>query len=263
MNEKKKTLILLFVCFFVVALIVFSSMLEEGKSKKYLSDFYNNFKSTENKLVMIGRDNCSWCSLFKPILDSMSEHYDFEFLYVNTNELTNSTFNKLLNQINVDSEDFGTPYTIVVRDEKVIDSLGGYVNEPELLDFLIENGFVDEDEDTILDYINYDDYEKLLKSKDKEIVVISQTSCTYCIKSKPILSKISSEYDLDINVLEVNTIDEEDSEKFSKSLSYFEEENWGTPLMLIIKNGNVIADANGLLDYDGYISLFKDNGLIK
>ena len=34
-------------------------------------------------------------------------------------------------------------------------------------------------------------------------------------------------------------------------------------LTLIVKNGEVIDSANGLLDYDGYVELFSKNGLVK
>ena len=63
--------------------------------------------------------------------------------------------------------------------------------------------------------------------------------------------------------MNITKLSEEETEKFNNSLKYLSENEWGTPLTLIIKNGEVIDSANGLLDYDGYVKLFEDNGLIK
>ena len=96
MDEKKKMFILLGIVGIIILFIAIGSVIEDNKSKSYLKEFYSDLNGNENSLIMIGRDNCSWCQLFKPTLDYMSDKYDFDFTYVNTNELTNSAFNKML-----------------------------------------------------------------------------------------------------------------------------------------------------------------------
>ena len=263
MDEKKKMIVLCGVALGIVLFIIIGSLFESSKSSKYLNDFYSALNESENKLVMIGRDNCSWCQLFKPTLDFMSEKYDFSYVYVNTNELTNSTFNKMLKDINVDSSSFGTPLTVVVRDGSVVDSLNGYTDEVDLLDFLKKYNFVSDDAKLVMNYLDYNGYKKILKSDKTNIVVVGQTSCTYCIKAKPILNEVASEYGVTINYLNVTNLSDEESNKFNDSLDYLKDNEWGTPLTLIIKNGKVIDSANGLLDKDGYIDLFKNNGILK
>ena len=71
MNEKKKIIILLSIIGAIILFIFIGSLYESKKSKKYLDDFYSAFNGSEAKLVMIGRDNCSWCQLFHPSLDYM------------------------------------------------------------------------------------------------------------------------------------------------------------------------------------------------
>jgi len=263
MNEKKKVTILLGIVFCVILFIIIGSIYENSKSKKYLKDFYSAFNGSENKLVMIGRDNCSWCQLFKPSLDFMHDNYNLEYLYINTNELTSSSFNKLLKEIGVKSEEFGTPYTVVVSNGKVVDSLNGYTDEVELLDFLKKYKFVSNDVKLPLNYIDYSSYKKILKSSDTNIVVIGQTSCGYCIKAKPILNQIAVDKKVKINYLNITNLSDEEKNKFGESLSYLKENDWGTPLTLIIKDGKVIDSLNGLRDYDGYLELFDKNGLVK
>ena len=61
----------------------------------------------------------------------------------------------------------------------------------------------------------------------------------------------------------ITNLTSEESGKLSKYVSYLGENEWGTPLTLIVNNGKVVDSANGLLDYDGYVKLFRDNGFIK
>lgn len=262
MNEKKKLFILLMIGVVIVLVTVLGVFLENSKSEKYLKEFYSYFEGSEDRLVLIGRDDCSWCMLYQPVLNFYKDEYEFEYTYVNTNKLTESSLNKLLDKIGVDSSDFGTPMTLVVSNGEVVDSIHGYANEPDLVDFLQDYDFLDENEGLVVDYIDYDDYEKLLKSKENEILVIGQTTCSYCIKAKPILNKIAVEKSVDIHYLDLTKLDSEDLEKVQNSLDYFSTNEWGTPLTLIIRKGKVVDSANGLLDYDGYVELFENNDLI-
>lgn len=264
MDEKKKIIVLIGIVVSVVLFIVLGSIYESSKSKKYLKEFYDAFNSNENKLVMIGRDNCSWCQLFKPSLDFMHDNYGLEYTYVNTNELTSSSLNKLLKEIGVDSSNFGTPYTVVVKEGKVVDSLNGYADEADLFEFLKKYHFIASDEKLLLNYIDYSGYKKVISSTGTNILVIGQTSCGYCIKAKPILNQIVADKNIKINYLNITNLSDEERQKFTSKLDYFNDNTeWGTPLTLIIKDGKVIDSANGLLDYDGYLDLFEKNGLVK
>lgn len=263
MNEIKKVFVLLVIVFVLILLVISGSIYENSQSKKYLKEFYSDFNGTTDKLILIGRDNCSWCELFKPILDGMKDNYGFEYTYVDTNELTSSVFNKLLKDISVSKDDFGTPLTLVVKDGMVVDSISGFVDEKALLEFLKKNSFVDESEELLINYIDYSDYKKLLKSNEKEVLVVGQTGCSYCIKAKSHLNRIIAEKNIEINFINVDELDEDEITKFTDSLDFFSENEWGTPLMLIIQDGKVLDYSNGLLEYDGYINLLNDVGMFK
>ena len=263
MDEKKKITVLISVMAAIILLIVVGSFYESAKSKKYLKDFYSAFKSDEGKLVMIGRDDCGWCQLFKPNLDYISEKYGFDFLYVNTNKLTSSVLKKLLKDINVSESDFGTPLTLYVKGGSVVDSISGYADETVLFDFLKNYKLVSADSKLPLNYIDYNGYKGVAKSTENKILVLGQTTCQYCIKSKLILNKIVDNYGILINYLDITNLTSEEREKLPKYISYLSDNEWGTPLTLIVKNGEVIDSANGMLDYDSFVKLFKDNGFIK
>ena len=263
MNEKKKLSILLGIVVVTVLMIVIGSLYEGHKSNKYLDEFYAAFNGSESKLVMIGRDNCGWCQLFKPTLDYMSENFGLDYIYVNTNELTSSGLHKLLKSISVSEDEFGTPLTVIVKGGEVVDSLNGYTDETDVLDFLKEHKLVAEDSKLALNYVDYNGYKSVVKSSEKKILVLGQTTCSHCIKVKPILGNISKEYGITINYLDITKLSDEERGKFSKYLPYLDENDWGTPLTVIVKNSEVIDSINGELDYDGYVEFFKKNELIK
>jgi len=76
MNEKKKLFVLLMVVVGIVLFTIIGSVIESNKSTKYLDKFYSDLNGTENKLVLIGRDDCSWCKLYQPVLDFYKEQYN-------------------------------------------------------------------------------------------------------------------------------------------------------------------------------------------
>ena len=263
MDEKKKIVVLLSIIAWVGLLIIGGSKHESHDSKKHLSDFYSAFNGNEYKLVMIGRDDCSWCQLFKPNLDFMHDNYGVDYIYVNTNKLTNGVFNKLLDDIGVDKNSFGTPLTVVVRDGKVVDSINGYVDEKDLFDFLKKYNFISTDAKLPLNYVDYNGYKSVVKSNDNKILILGQTTCSHCIKVKPILGNIALKYGITINYLDITKLSDDERGKFTKYLTYLSENDWGTPLALIVNNGEVIDSVNGELDYDGYVDFFRENGFIK
>ena len=264
MDEKKKMLVLFGIVIATFLAILIGSICEGSSSKKYLNEFYSALNGSENKLVMIGRDNCSWCQMFKPSLDFMHDNYGLDYIYVNTNELTSSTFNKMLKDIKVDPDSFGTPLTVVVSNGEVVDSLNGFTDEVDLFDFLKKYDFIDQNAELKLNYVDYNGYKKVISSDEASILVIGQTTCGYCIKAKPILNQIAIDKNVVINYLNMTKLSDSEKEKFTTKLDYFKDNpEWGTPLTLIVKNGEVIDSANGLLDYDGYVDLFSRNGLIK
>lgn len=264
MNETKKLYTIIAVIAALVILIGASVFASSIKGNKYVTMVDDAFASKENTLVLLGRPTCGYCNLLKPVLDSFSKKYNFSYKYVNTDEVGTSKLNSILDKFGVEQESFGTPYMAVVKNGKKIAEQEGYVEEDKLFDFLQKNGFIKEEEKLALHYIDYSKYKELLESGSKEIFVMVQTGCSHCEVVKPILEEIASEYNLNINILNIaNITSETDKTEFNKSLSYFDDKEWGTPLMLIVEDKNVKADKSGEATKEEYIKFFKENGYIK
>lgn len=264
MNELKKLYTILIVILVFVCIFIASAVSSHMKGKKYVEMVNNAFDSKETRLVYLGRPTCGYCSLLKPYLDSYSKKYDFKFDYINTDEVTKSQFQTILEKFDLSSDTFGTPYLAVVKDGKKVAEQHGYVAENKLFTFLQENGFINKEEKLYLDYIDYEKYNDLLKNGERELFVFVQTGCSHCENAKPVLEEIAKEYNVNIHVLNVSEFKDEDEQtNFTNSLSYYSENEWGTPLMLVVENKEVKASKEGAQSKDSYISFFKENGFIK
>ena len=263
MDEKKKMIVLVSIIAAVILLIVGGSIYENKKSEKLLSDFYNAFKSTDNKLIMVGSSSYTYNDSDKVILDQLSEEYGLDYFYIDVDELTQTCVNKVYSKVGVDKESFSGIFIVVAKDDQIVDSLTGYTNDVELLEFVKGYNLVSNDAKLVLNHVDYNGYKKVVKSDEVNILVLGQTTCGHCARVKPILSKISKDKNITINYLDLTKLSQEEHQKLSKYLPFLDELDWGTPLTVIVKNGEVLDYVNGALDYAGYVKLFKKNDLIK
>ena len=260
MNESKKMLIVVGVVIFA-ALGIFGFALAEGKKSE---DLYNEFESAfngeNNTLVYLGSSSCGYCQLLNPSLEDMKDRYDFSYVYVDASEISSSYLSKILEKLELSS--LGTPYLAVVSNGEVVDSQNGYADYDVTFEFLQENNIIAEDAQLLLNYIGYDEYEKLLNNKENSVVVVGQSTCGYCVQSKIILNKIAEEKNVEINYLNISYLTEEEGSELEASLDYFEEEQWGTPLMLIVKDGKLVDIIEQLVTEDEYIEFLEENEVL-
>ena len=267
MNEQKKIYILLGIAVAVVALILGVNFTTELKSKEVLKNLDEVVAKESKQIIVIGKDNCSYCQMFIPLLDYMKEQYSFDYTYINTNKITKNTLTKILKKLNINADDFGTPHLTLTENGNIVDEIAGYVDEKELLTFLQEYGFAKEDAKLSLNYIGMDEYRELINSSTPEVIVVGQTSCSHCMMAKPALLDIASRYGVKINYLNVTELKSEENgteliNEFNSSLDYLQNEEWGTPLMMVVKNKEVVATSNGYLSENDYVKFLKDQGII-
>ena len=102
---------------------------------------------------------------------------------------------------------------------------------------------------------------KRYQSDEKNIIVVGQSTCGYCVQAKLILNEIAEEKDVTINYLNVSYMTEEEGEKFESSLEYFEG-SWGTPVMMIVQDGKMIDIVEQLVTKDEYIEFLEENEVL-
>lgn len=267
MNEEKRLYILLGVVAAVIVLLFGMNFLNQYNSKKYLEKFEETLVKDDQQMILLAREGCIYCQMFTPLLDYMAEKYDFEYLYVDTDKLTDKALSTVLEKLDIEEDDFGTPHLSLVQSGNVISDIPGYADEQELLAFLKERKYADENATLPISYLTFDSYKEIIKSNTPQVIVVGQTSCSYCMKAKPALLSIADKYNVKINYLNMTDLsDLENSEtileEFNTSLTYLSEEEWGTPLMLVVQDGEVIGHSNGFVSEETYVNFLKEQGII-
>lgn len=101
------------------------------------------FKSSETKVIYMGRSTCGYCVQFLPNLQKAQEEYGYETLYLDISNVDDDGQSKI---VALDEEFFNenygaTPTVILVKDNKIVDSHVGYSEYEDYASFLEENGF--------------------------------------------------------------------------------------------------------------------------
>ena len=260
MNESKKMLVIIGVVIFSILGLVGFALAENKKVEQIYNQFVEAFNSEEKKLVYIGSSTCGYCQLLNPSLEDMKERYDFDYVYIDANEMNTSYLSKILKDLKLSS--LSTPYLAVVSKGKVVDTQKGYSDYDITFEFLQENEIISEDSKLSLNYIDYKEYEKLLKDDKESVIVVGQSTCHYCVEAKLILNDIAEKKDVKINYLNISYLTEDEGEKFESSLDYFEG-SWGTPIMMIVKDGKMIDIIEQLVTEDEYIDFLEENEVIE
>lgn len=117
-----------------------SNAVLEGTSG-YIEITYDEYKekidNNEHFIVVISREGCPYCELYKTVVEEVTDEYDIPIYYLDLAHMTNNEYIKLGTSNDYLMENsWGTPTTLYMYGEYVIDALGGYVDEEELEDFL-------------------------------------------------------------------------------------------------------------------------------
>ena len=159
-KQKDIVLILLVVVLLIVACIVTTTKKEninielpavvEGTpgTKTITYTEYEELMNQEKPfLVIIINDGCGYCEMYEPIVEEVAKEYNVPVNYLNLANLSSEEQTKL-NKSNsyLRTKQWGTPTTLFMYKDKVIDSIGQYVDKDELVSFIKENIKVDVNE---------------------------------------------------------------------------------------------------------------------
>lgn len=264
MNEKSKLIIVLSVIAAIILLVVGTYIADEMKSKKVYEQFEEVYNKNENTLVYIGKTTCGYCNLLTPSLNDMKERYNFEYLSIDVNTINSKYLTKILNMVDVKSiNDLGTPYLAIVSNGKMVDKQPGYVDYDKLFEFLQKNSVISKDEKLLLNYIGIEEYSKLIKQDEASIIVVGQSTCSYCVKAKLLLNNIAESKKTKINYLNLSYLLTDEAKKtFTSSFDYFKTDSWGTPVTIIVKDGKIIDKLEQMVTEEEYIKFFEKNGVL-
>ena len=105
-----------------------SKAVKDSETKEFtdinVDKFIEYYKGEDNKIVLLSRPTCAYCQIAEPILKNISYKYNIEINHINTDEMTEEDFTKLSN-VNKEFESFGTPFLVIVSNNKIIDKVSG------------------------------------------------------------------------------------------------------------------------------------------
>ena len=119
---------------------------DAGFNEITYSNYLEKIDSNEPFLVVIVKDGCGSCEMYEPILKEVADEYNLPINYINLTNLSEEEYNDLAqSNAYLKKNQWGTPTTLFMLGDSVIDSIGGYVDKDKFVDFVKENFVVNED----------------------------------------------------------------------------------------------------------------------
>jgi len=258
------TFLALFIAF-IVLLSINVKDTNSAVSTKMIADYQVAMASSEATILYLGRTTCSYCQLLNELLTEFEEKYDLKYTYIDSEKVSTNDFSKILSDLKISAETFGTPYLVAVKNGVVVESLIGYNGEEATLDFFKKYGNIPTTATVAMNYVDYLEFKTIMASPKNEIMVIGATSCSYCQKARPIFNEIIDENDIVINYININLISTESDYNLLIAMlnAKYGSGTWGTPITLIVKNNVIVDSPQGLTTKDKYEALFIKNGIME
>lgn len=125
-----------------------------------------------------------------------------------------------------------------------------------------ESNAITESQMKEFEYINTTTYLDYYNGSETRLVLVARPTCPYCEIAEPIIRKIAKDYDLNISYLNTDEFTDDDKLKFIKHNDIFNE-GFGTPMLLVVSNGQLHNYNEGLSDTEHFLEFFKENNFIQ
>lgn len=113
---------------------------EVGFNEMTYTEYETKMTNEEPFMVVIIQTGCSYCESFEPIVEETANEYNIPIYYLNMSNLTEDEYNSLGESNSyLKRNSWGTPTSLILVGDYVVDSIGGYVEKDSLVEFLEEN----------------------------------------------------------------------------------------------------------------------------
>ena len=110
---------------------------ETGLHQITYSEYENFVDNGEAFIVVIERAGCSYCIQYMPIVEEVAKEKKIPLYYIDTDTLSEDEFNLLSSENNyLKRNNWGTPTTLFMLGDRVLDNIPGYVDKDTLLSFI-------------------------------------------------------------------------------------------------------------------------------
>lgn len=149
---KKSDFILIGVVLVIVVIAIFSSkgneQLEEveypltlvgeaGLQQITYGQYETFIDNGDAFIVVIEREGCSFCIQYMPIVEEVAKEENIPIYYIDTDTLSVDEYNELSTTNSyLKKNKWGTPTTLFMLGDRVLDAIGGYVEKDSVLSFI-------------------------------------------------------------------------------------------------------------------------------
>lgn len=158
-RQKDLILILLVVILFILAIFVTISKTpkldielpiavegEPGFTEITYAEYEAKMAEEKPFLMVLVQDGCGYCDMYKPVVEEVSKEYGIPTYYINLTNLNQDDKDALSSSNSyLKKNKWGTPTTLFMYGDVVVDYVGGYVEKEEFISFVKENIKVDHD----------------------------------------------------------------------------------------------------------------------
>ncbi len=118
---------------------------ETNSSGPSVSEWVNDSLEEKFTIAVIAQTTCSFCEMYKPVVESVENKYeDLNVYWFHTDQLSNADYSTLSGTYDISDTFKGTPYTMLTYHGVLVDYISGYVDEETLIQFLVDNGVINE-----------------------------------------------------------------------------------------------------------------------
>lgn len=231
-----------------------------GDNSKIMDEVTKNLE-TEYSLLYLPYDNIEEIKEQNEILNDICREYEINYKKIDAYLLSKNQKNKLNSILQISTVE--DQIIILIKNKKIIGSVRGITNKKNYLNELKKFNFI-EDVSYLITHINLEEFNNLLNSSQKSVILIGKDDCKYCNEVIETLNTISINYDIKINYINIGLINSDASLTLQKELNELDyNDGFTTPLTLIVENNKLLNYVIGASNEQYFIDIFTENGIIK
>ena len=240
---------------------------------------YNAYTELVNKngfaVIYVGKDADSKVDTLKNLKKEFNtSETSAEFKTIDNSKINETDKTSFSNE----SIDLDKTSWIILNEKEVAYQSSEDLSEKQLETLINKylNHIIPEEEIAYKTVSTYDEYMKVIKSKNVIMTVFGRNSCYWCNKFKPIYNEVAQEQGVDIYYIDSDSFDKDEYNKIlnsglnipakctdSKEKDLPLSSGFGTPLTIFTKKGKEVDCIGGYVNKASLESKLKSVGMIK
>lgn len=119
------------------------------KQNEKMNDIINLINSKKYTILVVGKEGCSWCTRYQPVINNVVKDYNVDIHYIDKTKYSESDFKKYKDLaleikakctndgVATTTKTFGDyPLTLITKNGKSVDCLMGYESEETVIELL-------------------------------------------------------------------------------------------------------------------------------